>query len=77
MENIKIFEKHFKNGMINKDFDEFRRTHPRLLQCILNAMNEVLPQANVIKSVCECEPKTYRFRTSDSNKCIKCGEEIE
>jgi len=39
--------------------------------------NIVLPQANVIKSVCECEPKTYRFRTSDSNKCIKCGEEIE
>jgi hypothetical protein len=36
-----------------------------------------LSKADVIKSVCDCEPKTYRYRTSDSNKCIKCGETIE
>lgn len=46
MENIKIFEKHFRNGMIVKDFEAFKRTHPTLLKCILEAMNEVLPQIN-------------------------------
>jgi len=53
MENIKIFEKHFRKGMIVKDFEAFKRTHPTLLKCILEAMNEVLPQADVIKSVCK------------------------
>jgi hypothetical protein len=55
MENIKIFEKHFKKGMINKDFESFKKTHPTLIKCILEAMNEVLPQADVIKSVCSHE----------------------
>jgi hypothetical protein len=53
MENIKIFEKHFRKGMINKDFEAFKRTHFSLLKCILEVMNEVLPQADVIKSVCD------------------------
>lgn len=46
MENIKIFEKHFRSGMINKDFVAFQIAFPTLLKCILNAMNEVSAQTN-------------------------------
>lgn len=44
MENLDIFEKHFRRGMVNKDFNSFKRTHPTLLRCIMNAMNEVSNQ---------------------------------
>ena len=47
MDNIKIFEKHFRKGMIVKDFEAFKRTHPTLLKCILKAMDEVLLQTEV------------------------------
>ena len=68
MEHIQVLEKHFRNGMINKDFEAFKRTHPSLLKCILNAMNEVLPQANVIKSVCvDCKEE---FKPID--RCVAC-----
>lgn len=41
MTNIEIFRKHFIRGMIVKDFGAFQSTHPTLLKCILNAMNEI------------------------------------
>lgn len=36
-----LFEKHFKKGMLNKDFEAFKRSHPTLLRCILSALEEV------------------------------------
>jgi hypothetical protein len=41
MENLEIFEKHFRRIMFNKDFNSFKRTHPTLLKAVLNAMDEV------------------------------------
>lgn len=41
MENIKLLEKHFIKGMNNKDFEAFQKSHPTLLQVILDAMDEV------------------------------------
>ena len=41
MENIEIFEKHFRKGMSNKDFASFKRTHPTLLKVVTRAMEEV------------------------------------
>jgi len=75
MENIKIFEKHFRKGMIVKDFEAFKRTHPTLLKCILEAMNEVLPQVDVMKSWRFC-PICGTEWTKDCEQfgCLKCGE---
>jgi len=39
--NVEVFEKHFRKGMTNKDFNKFKQDYPTLLQCILNAMDEV------------------------------------
>ena len=71
MENIEIFEKHFRKGMVVKDFEDFKRTHPQLLNCILEAMSEVLPQADVIKSVCVHE---WDEGHQNVSKCKKCGK---
>lgn len=40
MTNEQIFERHFKEGMIVNDFKAFKKSHPTLLKCILNALNE-------------------------------------
>lgn len=45
VENLQIFEYHFKKGMINKDFEAFKRTHPTLLRVILAAMDEIKKSA--------------------------------
>jgi len=59
MENIKVFEKHFRKGMAVKDFRAFKRTHPTLLKCILEAMGEVSSQADVVRQVkVPIKPKT-------------------
>ena len=40
MKNLKILENAFKEGMKNKDFEEFKKTHPTLLSVILKSMDE-------------------------------------
>lgn len=40
MSNLQILEKCFKEGMVNKDFEAFKTTHPTLLTVVLNAMGE-------------------------------------
>jgi hypothetical protein len=72
MGNIKIFEKHFRKGMINKDFGALKKTHPTLMRCILEAMDEVLPQADVIKSVCFYPWHDKEVLTVGG--CTKCKE---
>lgn len=37
-----ILEKHFRKGMINKDFNSFKRAYPTLTKCVLDAINEAL-----------------------------------
>ena len=49
MENIEIFEKHFKKGMSNKDFASFKRTHPTLLKVVTRAMEEVEKEGELYK----------------------------
>ena len=41
MNTLKTFEKHFREGMINKDFEAFKKSHPTLLKVILAAMDDV------------------------------------
>ncbi len=38
MKNLQILEECFKEGMINKDFESFKKTHPTLLKVVLRAM---------------------------------------
>ena len=79
MSNIQILEKHFKNGMINKDFNSFQRfqrAYPTLLKCILNAMNEVSVQKDA-KPVCKCG-KGNAWTWDEMNKvflCSYCGRD--
>lgn len=40
-ELLRLFEKHFKSKMINKDFEAFKKSHPTLLLCVLSALEEV------------------------------------
>lgn len=35
------FKHHFKQTMINKDFESFKKTHPTLLKTIMNAMEDI------------------------------------
>lgn len=36
-----IFEKHFREGMINKDFQAFKKTHPTLYNVISKTLKEI------------------------------------
>lgn len=40
MDNLKILENVFKSEMKNKNFEEFKKTHPTLLSVILKAMKQ-------------------------------------
>lgn len=37
----KLFESNFRKGMINKDFESFKRTHPTLYRVILTSLIDV------------------------------------
>lgn len=51
MKAEEILEKHFRKGMINKDFNSFKKTHPTLTKCVLDAINEALNQQSVSSEV--------------------------
>jgi hypothetical protein len=76
MENIKILEKHFRKGMINNNFELFKKDYPTLLKCILGAMDEALSQHDVIKSICEkCRSKSFVHSKKQNKKiCLDCWE---
>jgi hypothetical protein len=75
MENIKILEKHFRKGMIHKNFDLFKKDYPTLLKCILGAMDEALSQHDVIKNeVVVCDYPWHDNEVSTIGGCTKCKE---
>lgn len=46
MKNIEIFKKHFKEGMLDANFEKFQQTYPTLIRCILKAMDEARSQGS-------------------------------
>lgn len=52
MNNLLILEECFKEGMINKDFESFKRNYPTLLKVILRAMQRATETNTVL-----CKPE--------------------
>lgn len=40
-ELLSIFKKNFVSGMINKDFNSFKKTHPTLMKAIAKTLIEI------------------------------------
>lgn len=77
MENIKIIEKHFKRGMVVNDFTAFKKTHPTLLNCIINAMDElseVVDDQNNLLQECklQLEYLNEKFGETGTTNALLC-----
>lgn len=70
MENLKVIEKHFKIEMKNKNFEEFKKTHPTLLNVIIKSMDEKYISA--IKDVMDYTKgfREYNHLQAELNKII-------
>lgn len=47
-----------------------------LLQNVISIAQTKIRQADVINSVCECEPHTFYEWEKDENKCSQCNKPI-
>lgn len=73
---MEIFNEQKLRAEIAKTWGE-HGAHIEVYDMLLKKANVVLPQANVIKSVCDCKPMEYDVDGIRFFKCRICGEPMK
>jgi hypothetical protein len=69
-----IFEQCFKNGMLNKDFNAFKRTHTTLLKVVLDAIELAIEAERYLNAENNAKVEVYesaQFKNAETKEFVR------